>query len=472
MTSVAVPTPVSAIARPAAKAWLDVNAPALMAIFVFAIVMWPTALLNDSDTWWHLSAGDWIVAHGTVPHTDPFSWTFAGKPWIAHEWLSEILLSRVFAAAGWPGVMLLTACAAATGVFLLAREVARHLSGLALWLTVLGAAALFSPHLLARPHILVVPVMVAWFTAITRSRTPPWAALPLMMLWANMHGSFIAGIALAVPFAIEAVLAAADRRQSALAWAAFIAAGLICALITPFGVDGLLFPFKLLAMGDTDGIGEWRPLDLGRPQPLLVAVFGFAAVWLMRRPKLSIIRRLLLVASLAAALHQQRQEMLLAILAPLLMAEPLSRALNQAPAPSKTSYWLWFPVAALAAVRLAMPLAAPVNASDPAVALAHLPAGLASQRVFNAYDFGGYLIRAGIPPFIDSRADLYGQAFLDRYADLAQGSPARLKAELDSEHIAWTMLKPGSPMAAAMDHVPGWSKLYGDATAVVHMRTR
>ncbi len=470
MKSAAVDMPVSVTARPAAKAWLSANAPAIMAVLVFAAVMWPAALLNDSDTWWHLSAGDWIVAHGSVPHADPFSWTFTGKPWVAHEWLSEVLMSRAFAVAGWPGVMLLTAVAAASGVFLLAREVARHLTGLSLWLLVLGAAALFGPHLLARPHILVVPVMVAWFAALTRSRTPSWAALPLMVLWANMHGSFIAGIALIVPFAAEAVLAAADRRKAAVAWVVFIAAGLACALITPFGVDGLLFPFKLLTMSDTAGIGEWRPLDLAHPQPLLVALFAFGAVWVMRRPKLTLIRRLVLLALLAASLHQQRQEMLLAILAPLLLAKPLGRALCQTPAPIKASPWLLLPIAALATLRLATPLEAPVNVLDPTVALSHLPAGLSSQRVFNAYDFGGYLIRAGVHPLIDSRADLYGQAFLDHYADLAQGGAPQFKAELDRDHIAWTMLKPGSAMATTMDHMPGWTKLYGDATAVIHVR--
>lgn len=470
MKSAAIDMPVSAAAPPAAKAWLSASAPALMAILVFAAILWPTAVLNDSDTWWHLSAGDWIVAHGAVPHADPFSWTFAGKPWVAHEWLSEVLMSRAYALAGWPGIMLLTAVAAAAGVFLLAREVARHLGGLSLWLLVLGAAALFGPHLLARPHILVVPVMVAWCAALTRSRTQPWAALPLMVLWANMHGSFIAGIALVVPFAAEAVLASADRRKAVLAWTAFIATSLVCALITPFGIDGLLFPFKLLTMSDTAGIGEWRVLDLTRPQPLVVALFAFGAAWLMRRPKLTIIRRLVLLALLAASLHQQRQEMLLAILAPLLLAEPLSRALGQTSTVTKASPWLLLPVAGLAVLRLATPLEAPVNVLDPTATLSHLPAGFASQRVFNAYDFGGYLIRAGIHPFIDSRADLYGQAFLDHYADLAQGNATRLKAELDRDHIAWTMLKPGSAMAATMDHMPGWAKLYGDTTAVIHVR--
>ena len=52
-------------------------------------------LLNDPDTYWHIVVGQWILAHG-FPHADPFSFTFAGKPWIAKEWLSQLLYFGAF----------------------------------------------------------------------------------------------------------------------------------------------------------------------------------------------------------------------------------------------------------------------------------------------------------------------------------------------------------------------------------------
>ncbi len=447
-------------------AWLSANAIALAALLVFAATLWPTALLNDSDTWWHLSTGDWILNHRAVPHTDPFSWSFLGRPWTAHEWLSEILLSRAFALAGWPGVMLLTALASGLTVFLLAREAARSLTGLSLALLVLGGAALFGPHLLARPHMLVAPVMVVWFAALSHhDGTPPWRLLPLITLWANMHGSFIAGIALITPFALEAVLGATDRPRTTLLWTGFIAASLAAALLTPFGFEGLLFPIRLLTMPGVDGIGEWSPVELLKPQPLTVAVAAFACVWIMRRPRLPMIRILVLAGLLAASLHQQRHEMLLGLLAILLLAAPLGQALNQAPVTTKVSPLVPVALLLLAALRLAVPLTDPVNARDPAAAIARAPAG----RVFNDYAFGGYLIRAGIAPFIDSRADMYGPAFLDRYATI-MNDPKALKAELDRDAIAWTMLKPGSVAATTLDHLPGWRKIYADSLAVIHVR--
>ena len=467
MTTAALTAPQTAL-RPRISLWSAANTPGLVALLVFAVALWPTALLNDADTWWHLSAGDWIVAHRAVPHADPFSWSFAGKPWIAHEWLSEILMSSTFAPAGWPGLMLLTALSAALTVLLLARQAARYLSGLSLVLLVLGASALFAPHLLARPHMLVAPVMVLWFSALARHNTaPPWRILPLMTLWANMHGSFIAGIALTAPFAIEAILAAPDRVRAAGLWTAFIVAAIAAALITPFGVDGLLFPLHLLTMPGVDGIGEWSPIDLAKPQPLLIAVIGLAAVWLMRRPRLPIVRGLILLGLLAASLHQQRHEMLLAIMSVPILAEPLGKALTQTPVPLRLSPLIAAAALCLAVLRLAVPLTDPVNARDPAAAIAH--ARSLAGRVLNDYAFGGYLIRAGIAPFIDSRADMYGPAFLDRYSHLA-GDPAALKGELDRDAIAWTLLKPGSADARWMDRMPGWRLAYADATATIHVR--
>src|SRR6185437_1766117 len=58
-------------------------------------------VLNDADTFWHLAAGRWMIANGAIPATDPFSYTFAGRPWVAHEWLSEVGMAGSYAIAGW-----------------------------------------------------------------------------------------------------------------------------------------------------------------------------------------------------------------------------------------------------------------------------------------------------------------------------------------------------------------------------------
>src|SRR6202142_1181591 len=73
---------------------------------------------TDPDLWWHLRTGQWIVETGHVPHTDPFSFTRIGSPWISHEWLSEIVLYELWSHAG-PGALIIFSSVILTAGFLL-----------------------------------------------------------------------------------------------------------------------------------------------------------------------------------------------------------------------------------------------------------------------------------------------------------------------------------------------------------------
>src|SRR5215469_10958460 len=83
----------------------------------FGLACFAPQIFHDGDTWWHLAAGNWMLAHRAVPVRDSFSYTFAGQPWTAHEWLSEIAMALFYRAAGWSGLHILfgsafgTACA-------------------------------------------------------------------------------------------------------------------------------------------------------------------------------------------------------------------------------------------------------------------------------------------------------------------------------------------------------------------------
>ena len=144
---------------------------------MLALAAFSPAALNDGDTWTHVATGQWILAHGAIPRVDPFSYTFAGQPWTAHEWLSEVVMALAYRAAGWSGVALLTGAAAATAIFVMARRAARDLSGVALLVLVALAALLVAPSLLARPHILALPLLALWadalFAAREADRAPP-----------------------------------------------------------------------------------------------------------------------------------------------------------------------------------------------------------------------------------------------------------------------------------------------------------
>src|SRR5258708_38949480 len=67
------------------------------------------SLFRDSDLYWHITVGQWIIDHRAVPHVDLFSFTMRGAPWITSAWLSEVLYFAAFKLAGWPGPAMLAA---------------------------------------------------------------------------------------------------------------------------------------------------------------------------------------------------------------------------------------------------------------------------------------------------------------------------------------------------------------------------
>jgi len=73
------------------------------AVVGYAIFLFAPQVLNDGDTFWHIRTGEWILSHHAVPWVDSFSYTFTGKPWLAHEWLSEVLLAVAYRGLGWTG---------------------------------------------------------------------------------------------------------------------------------------------------------------------------------------------------------------------------------------------------------------------------------------------------------------------------------------------------------------------------------
>jgi hypothetical protein len=106
--------------------------------------------------------------------------------------------------------------------------------------------------------------------------------LPLMALWANLHGGFVLGLALVVPIGLDAVLNAdrSQRKSLALRWAAFAVTAIAVSCVTPYGWNSLLASRKILALGEAlPLILEWRPAGFSGVGPLEVCLllgFGLA----------------------------------------------------------------------------------------------------------------------------------------------------------------------------------------------------
>ena len=455
-------------------------APAVAAFVLAAVVMIDPRVLNDGDTYWHLATGQWILAHGRVPQTEMFSFSRSGAPWVPHEWLSELLVALAWRADGWSGVVVLFAGAAATAAWLMVRRLSYAIGGITLILTASVALACMSGSLLARPHLLALPVVVIWvlelMSARSENRAPRLVFALLMMLWANLHGSFVMGFFMAGAFGLEALVEAEprDRFKVIRDWAIFGAAGLVAALITPYGIQGFIYPFQIMGMSSLPGIVEWRPTDFSKLSTFEIGLLTTMFVCLRQGVRVPTVRLILLLVLLYLALQQIRHQMVLAVVAPLILADPLALALGHQPLKARLRGVFPLAFAALAVLlvgtRLLIPIIRTDGLNSPVTAVAHLPPDLAGQPVLNDYGFGGYLIFKGVKPFIDGRSDMYGDAFTEAYFAAMGADQAGLDKFLDKHGIVWTIFAPRDPVVAVLDRDPSWVRIYSDGVAVVHRR--
>jgi hypothetical protein len=478
---VAAPLPISTpVPRLGYRPSFAVGLGALVYMLLLAIGQ---PLLNDPDSFWHLVIGQWITAHHAVPTVDTFSFTRIGEPWIAKEWLSQVLYAAIYRIAGWAGIVALAAAATAFAFGLMGRFLAQRLPRTPAVVLSIAAIALTAQHMLARPHVLALPVMVLWvaglISAVEQHRAPRLLLLPLMLLWANLHGGFTFGLMLIVPFAIEACLDADNRIDMALRWMLFAALAFGAACITPYGTDSMLVTVRILGLGDALAlITEWLPQDFRSVTPFeicLLAGIGFA---LWRGVKLPLMRVLVLLGLVYMTLSHRRNGEMLGLLAPLVIAGPVAAFFDWSAPPESvprqrrvnTALSTLAGLAVLTVIFVATRDIRPGAAIAPQNAVAALKASKA-QRVFNDYDFGGYLISEGIAPFIDGRTELYGGPFMIRQwrAIMLRDLPDFLRL-LDEYRIDATLFAPSVPAVALLDRQPGWRRVYADEFAVLHVR--
>ena len=470
--------------------------------FVTLLTVGSLSLLGDPDSHWHIAIGQWILANGTVPTVDTYSHTFSGRPWIAKEWLSQTLMALAYGTGGWGAVAALCAASISLSFALLFRLLLRDVRPLPTAFFVIAAVVMTAPHLLARPHVLAFPFMLLWVAglvrAVERRRAPEPLLLLAMLLWANLHGGFTLGLMLCGAFALEAVVTAhdaAERRTLLVGWLKFGVAAVLVACVTPYGPESMLVTLRIFRLGDVLGmISEWKSPDFqGQPGQEMILLLALYAV-LSRGLKLPIVRLVITLGLLHLFLKYARNAELLAMLAPLALAPVLARqwpslrsdrgsfstrtfldrmaALGR-PAGRYATLVCLSAAAVFAAGAIRFGAIEPPANTAPTAALEFIHQADLKGPVLNAYEFGGFLVHAGIPTFIDGRAELFGGDFIKRYADaVSLHSQEPLEQFLDHYKIEWTFLQKDQAANRLLEHLPGWRRDYGDDVATIFVRRK
>ncbi|OLC56990.1 MAG: hypothetical protein AUH85_04490 [Chloroflexi bacterium 13_1_40CM_4_68_4] len=461
-----------------------------LAALVFASLAAAMALLqapSDSDMFWQLASGDWMLDHGQILDRDVWSFTVSGTQYSVGAWLGQVVLALVYRSAGWVGIDVLRALFVGIAAFFTARITLRvqpHVGWAAV--PVLGTILVSRMVWGDRPQLFTLALFPVVLDILFAARLDGhlrrlWILPAVFFLWANLHNAFAIGLAAVAIFAVETLL---ERDRARLRpFAVALVASVIASLLNPSG-PGALGRAVSFARSPSDWIVEEHALDVLTGPGLVFAfllLVALAAALLSGREGIAarlgaplLWPGLIVPFALLALTIQRTTPYACMTLAPFVAAmapDVLRRARATAPEIPRTA-------AAMGVVLLAAMLAvvAAIGAPrDPD--LSGYPTGaLAALRdargnLLNEYDWGGYLIRYAPehPVFVDGRVNsLYPRGIVVDFQDAVSLAPG-YRDVLKRWDIALVLLRPERPLSGALRE-DGWKVLGADAKWVLLSR--
>ncbi|MBF6570644.1 MAG: hypothetical protein IVW54_17405 [Candidatus Binataceae bacterium] len=498
----ASPGDAGAIARPSLLRY----APALI---LLVITVADAGRYADTDLWGHIYFGNAAMHASHFIDHDPYNYSVPGHYWMAHEWLSEAIMARVYDAGGVIGLKLWRYSVTAAAIVGLSFAVAESGAAVPIQFVVLIASAFaLIPVMQFRPQIFSYALFAILIAMLARDnyrgRAPLWVAIPMLALWSNLHGGFFIGLVTLGIYAATNVavdLAGGRGLGRGLRLGAIAAASAIATLVNPraFGtwqavIDSLRNPMTRSVVAD------WRPLmavvagahGLHSGIIFLVAVLVLIAAFalsVMLAPRGGDFALVAIGAVMSAAAFTAVRNIPLAVIA---TATPLAHHLSLAigkwrggreltaaqahAAADARMTGLGQSVIGLTVVILLLGkggLFAPTlpAATDyPVGAVGFMRAHQLHGNILNDFDWGQYLIWHLAPEskvFIDGRFDLvYTPAVVRDYLAFFFGKPNGARI-LDAYPNDFILVPPKSAAYQTMIARAGWKLIYRDANAAL-----
>jgi hypothetical protein len=251
------------------------------------------AMFRDPGTFWHIVVGDNILSTGTLPCTDSFSFTRDGQSWIADQWLAEIGMAAIYRAAGWDGLLTITAAILAGIYTFIATRLLRAGVHWLITCTIMALVLLAGSHQFhVRPLIFTlagITITYSLMLDIDAGRKSPhcgWLLVPLFVLWTNLHGGVLLGLAVVIWCSLGWLLEQAMLKKSPLGGIkqpieiiALLVVLLLSTLINPYGLKLLSSWFKTLSMPLPELIQEHARLYFF--SPIGLATLSLTAIYMV-----------------------------------------------------------------------------------------------------------------------------------------------------------------------------------------------
>jgi hypothetical protein len=476
-----------------------------LSVFLLLALLYGQALLRDGDTGYHIRAGEFMVKNWTIPERDIFSFRSPPIPWVAHEWLSEIIMALVHSASGLTGIVIFFSFFIAIAYLLLFRMLRQESRDVLLGALIVCFAAVSStPHWLARPHIFSLALTVIWYRLLNdfqyRQKNRLFLLPLLILVWVNLHGGFILGIVLLGIYVVGNLAILITNRgpnaehslQNAKSLLLVMMVCILVSMMNPQGYHILLFPFKLTA--DTflmDNVQEFLSPNFHQPLPFKYLFLLLIAILARSRPPVNWIELILILTFTYMALYSARYITLFAIItAPILirLIDQMKldlptkvkkcldeRTMNFSQMERETSGYLWSVVAIVAVIALGAAGNYQYNFSEkpyPVSAVEFLKKENISGNIFTHDAFGDYVIYAAWPQykvFIDGRTDMYGADRMKEYLTLLLVMPG-WKEIINKYAFSSILFDTHSRLTSALAEDRNWQLVHSDPLASIFLR--
>jgi len=470
---------------------------------VIPLMFYGRLINGDGDLPRHLRLGSYMLEHRALVRQDFFSWTKAGQPFVAFEWLSEVIYAGVYQLAGLAGVAIFAGLLLALTYALVTRFLLRRgVDPLLAYLTGTVAAILGGVHWLARPHLVTFLAVVLLLFLLERERPAKlWIYGLLFAVWANLHGGFSFGLVLVGIYLAGALAEAISptNRATWLAWAKHYGLALVVGVLaTVINPNGIALPAHVVGFfGEsylTDMTNEFMSpnfhvwtgkIFLG---VMLLVVGGLA----LSRKRPTYPRFLFILASIAFSLIAQRNIALFGLTAVAVLAlhvDPewrrlpgigrIRAAFERDELRRRSGPWALGITVVLIVVALNRGTIGPVmvvpNTFDPKVfpvaAVEEARRDGVEGNLFHEFIWGGYLLLEWPEQrvFIDGGTDYYGTDLYREFIETITLTPG-WRDNLEERKVSLALLGTGSPLAHELARDPTWGVRYCDDRAVLLQR--
>jgi len=443
-----------------------VRSPRVSTVAGGAFALWGLGVglerLHDNSYLTHVATGRLILAHG-VPATDPYTFTAHGRPWVVESWLAEVLYRVVELAWGAHGLQVLHGllCLALGALGWVLTRPARQLPGRII--AAAGLLAVGTGYWSSRPLLMALALFAVLIVMVENETGPPWAVVPLMWLWVQVHGSW--------PFALAyLVLRLAGRRADGKPPGpvprilGFAVGGAALGALNPVGPRLVAYPLTVLTHHQAfSKIAEWQSPNFSDPVNVVFLAMVLLAVILLVARRGTIEDALVLTLFSGAALAASRN----VPVAALVVTPVLARGVAGLGTLDGTERGVGAGAVLVVLAALGFVMAAGAL-RHPAYDLSAYPVaevtwmqdhGLVPGRVAAPDYVGNYLewrYGTGAHVFVDDRVDIFPSAVIGDY-DVLLGGEQAWKSVLARYRFTAVLWPRNEPLASLVAEDPAWS---------------